>query len=69
MIVNKFLKLAKKDLFPLCRSLTGAGTLKTLKIRLAKGLIFQLNDVRIIEKITLDYFSKLVKCTFSAFPL
>ena len=32
MSIEKYLKLAKKDLFPLCRSLTGKDTLKTLKI-------------------------------------
>ena len=30
--VKKFYNLAKKDLFPLCRSITGKGTLKTLNI-------------------------------------
>ena len=32
MSVEKFLKIGKNELFPLCRSLTGEGTLKTLKI-------------------------------------
>ena len=32
MAVKKFYNLAKKDFFPLCRSITGKGTLKTLKI-------------------------------------
>ena len=32
MSVEKFLKIGKNKLFPLCRSLTGKGTLKTLKI-------------------------------------
>ena len=32
MSVKKFYNLAKKDFFPLCRSITGKGTLKTLKI-------------------------------------
>ncbi len=32
MTIEKYLKIAKKDLFPLCRSLTGKDTLKTLKI-------------------------------------
>jgi aminopeptidase-like protein len=32
MSIKKYLKIAKKDLFPLCRSLTGKDTLKTLKI-------------------------------------
>jgi aminopeptidase-like protein len=32
MSVVKFLNIGKKELYPLCRSLTGEGTLKTLKI-------------------------------------
>jgi aminopeptidase-like protein len=32
MSISKFFNLAKKELFPICRSITGKGTLKTLKI-------------------------------------
>ena len=32
MSINKYYKIGKKELFPICRSITGEGTLKTLKI-------------------------------------
>ena len=32
MSINKFYKIGKEDLFPICRSITGKGTLRTLKI-------------------------------------
>ena len=32
MFINKYYKLAKYNLFPICRSLTGKGIQKTLKI-------------------------------------
>ena len=31
-MINKYLKLGKRELFPLCRSITGYGTKQTLKI-------------------------------------
>ena len=32
MNIKKYYNIGKKELFPICRSLTGSGTLKTLKI-------------------------------------
>lgn len=32
MSTSKYFNIAKNELFPLCRSITGEGTLKTLKI-------------------------------------
>ena len=32
MIIDKYYNIAKEELFPICRSLTGKGVVKTLNI-------------------------------------
>ncbi len=45
MTIKKYLKIAKKDLFPLCRSLTGKDTLKTLKIIKKQFPLLKINKI------------------------
>ena len=51
MIIKKFLDLAKKDLFPLNRSLTGMGTLKTLNIIKKNFNSFKIKYIKSGEKV------------------
>ena len=44
MSINKFYKIGREELFPICRSITGKGTLKTLKI-----IKSSFNDLKIIK--------------------
>ncbi len=44
MSINKFYKIGREELFPICRSITGKGTLKTLKI-----IKNSFNDLKIIK--------------------
>ena len=44
MSINKFYKIGREELFPICRSITGKGTLKTLKI-----IKTSFNDLKIIK--------------------
>lgn len=46
MSIKEYLKIAKKDLFPLCRSLTGKGTLKTLKIIKKQFPALKINKIK-----------------------
>ena len=51
MSIKEYLKIAKKDLFPLCRSLTGKGTLKTLKIIKKQFPALKINRIKSKSKV------------------
>ena len=54
--LNKYLNIAKKDLFYLCRSITGEGVRKTFKVMKKHFLSLELKELNLEQKFLIGKF-------------